>query len=316
MVSGKVNRASGSQSFIGKVDASGNVSFTTNNLPWLTVSGTNGVQLTLEVSNSSNGLTLQGKLRQSGSEVATTTARKTVAPTTSQKGRYTAAFQQVEGQSGSYPEGDGHATAFVSSASIAFIGRLADGSSASASMKLTESGAAPLFSPVYSGKGLISGAMTFAAGQDGTDASAIGVRWFRSANVTYPAGYRDGWPTGILVDLLAYKYVGTNGFGIANTGTTGLALKFLAEGGNLQSALNGSVSLSSKNVLTASPGTVKLTTTLNSATGIITGTFTTPNTTTPTKFSAVILQKTRLATGFFLNGAGTQAKSGVIQITE
>jgi hypothetical protein len=181
-------------------------------------------------------------------------------------------------------------------------------------MKITESDDAPLFAPLYSGKGLLSGMVRFAQNESGNDASSAGMRWFRSANLLSPSGFKDGWPTGLLLNLAAEKYDSTKGFGLANV--SGLTLNFSAEGADLVNDISGVVTLSSKNVLTATPGSVKLSTALNATTGLITGSFTLPNAKVATKFSAVVLQKSGAATGFFINGSGLQTKSGLIQITE
>jgi hypothetical protein len=314
IVSGKVRRASGTQSFIGRIDASGNVAFTSNNLPWLNISGTNGARLTLEVVASSGGSVIEGKLTRAGVDLAELTAKRTVVPTTSQRGRYTAGLELEEGQANGLPEGDGHATTFVSATGAAFVARLADGSSTSSAMKITESDDAPLFAPLYSGKGLLLGMVRFAQNESGNDASSAGMRWFRSANLLSPSGFKDGWPTGLLLNLAAEKYDSTKGFGLANV--SGLTLNFSAEGADLVNDISGVVTLSSKNVLTATPGSVKLSTALNATTGLITGSFTLPNAKVATKFSAVVLQKSGAATGFFINGSGLQTKSGLIQITE
>ena len=314
MVSGKVRRASGTQSFIGRIDASGNVAFTSNNLPWLNISGTNGARLTLEVVASSGGSVIEGKVTRAGVDLAELTAKRTVVPTTSQRGRYTAGLELEEGQASGLPEGDGHATTFVSATGAAFVARLADGSSTSSAMKITESDDAPLFAPLYSGKGLLLGMVRFAQNESGNDVSSAGMRWFRSANLLSPSGFKDGWPTGLLLNLAAEKYDSTKGFGLANV--SGLTLNFSAEGADLVNDVSGVVTLSSKNVLTATPGSVKLSTALNATTGLITGSFTLPNAKVATKFSAVVLQKSGAATGFFINGSGLQTKSGLIQITE
>lgn len=314
IVSGKVRRASGTQSFIGRIDASGNVAFTSNNLPWLNISGTNGARLTLEVVASSGGSVIEGKVTRAGVDLAELTAKRTVVPTTSQRGRYTVGLELEEGQGSGLPEGDGHATTSVSATGAAFVARLADGSSTSSAMKITESDDAPLFAPLYSGKGLLLGMVRFAQNESGNDVSSAGMRWFRSANLLSPSGFKDGWPTGLLLNLAAEKYDSTKGFGLANV--SGLTLNFSAEGADLVNDISGVVTLSSKNVLTATPGSVKLSTTLNATTGLITGSFTLPNAKEATKFSAVVLQKSGAATGFFINGSGLQTKSGLIQITK
>ena len=315
LITGKITRASGSQSFVGKVDATGTVSFSSYNLPSLPLSGVSGTRVTMEIVSSQSGRSIEGKITKAGATVASFAAKRVVTPKSTQLGRYTAVFQQDINLSGNYPEGDGHATALVSTTAVTIVGKLADGSSVSTSTKLTEGDGTGLFVPLYSGRGLLTGTLAWGASQDGSDAAALGLRWFRPANVLSSVGFKEGWPTGIPVELLAYKYIGTNGFGVPNLGTTGVSVSFRAEGGNLSVPLSGSASLSNKNVLTATPGALKLTTTLNPVTGLITGSFTLPNAKTPTKFSAVVLQKINVATGFFMNGSGPDTKSGVVQLS-
>jgi hypothetical protein len=139
----------------------------------------------------------------------------------------------------------------------------------------------------------------------------------RAAGLTTPAGYSSGWPNGITVDFVASKYDKTKGFGLANS--SGLNLKFKASGGDLTSVIEGSTTLSTKNVLTVPPATVnpnKLTTRFTATTGAISGSFTVPNQKTATVFAGVVLQKSNIASGFFLRGTKAATKSGLIQITE
>ena len=314
-ISGRIQRAESSQSFTGKVDAFGRVTFTTKNLSSLAMAGSIGTTLTLDLLSSSQGRTLEGKIAASGTQKATFIAYPVKAAAGTQIGSYTVLFQQVSGQSGAYPDGDGYATMAVTATRIVLAGKLADGFAVSASFKLTEGETAPIFLPLYKGKGFLSGAVKFDATQDESDAASIGMRWMRAAGVTATPGYTEGWPTGILVDYVASKYDRTKGFGLPNTSITGLNLNFTASGGGLTSPMEATTNLSSRNLLRAPANPIKLTTELWSTSGALKGSFLMTGAKT-SSFSGVVFQKTNYASGFFLSGTKELTKSGLIQIGE
>jgi hypothetical protein len=278
-----------------------------------------GTSLTLELTSSSSGRTLEGKLASASAEIASVSALPVITPTGAQLGSHTALFQQVADQSGSYPDGDGYATMSVTAKGIALAGKLADGSTISAALKLTNDATAPLFVSLYKGKGLLAGGIKFDATQAESDAACVGMRWMRASNLTTPAGYLAGWPNGITVDFVASKYDKTKGFGLTNTSPSGLNLKFAASGGDLANELEGTPNLSTKNVLTVLKTTAnpnKLTTKFTATTGALSGTFTVSGEKKATTFAGVVLQKSQIASGFFLRGTKAATNSGLIQITE
>jgi hypothetical protein len=318
-ITGKLMRASGTLSFTGKVNAYGEVTFGTKNLPSQAVTGMTGTSLTLELTSSSSGRTLEGKLASASADIASVSALPVITPSGAQLGSHTALFQQVADQSGSYPDGDGYATMSVTAKGIALAGKLADGSTISAALKLTNDATAPLFVSLYKGKGLLAGGITFDATQAESDAACVGMRWMRAANLTTPAGYLAGWPNGITVDFVASKYDKTKGFGLTNTSPSGLNLKFEASGGDLANAVEGNPNLSTKNALTVLKTTAnpnKLTTRFTATTGALSGTFTVSGEKKATTFAGVVLQKSQIASGFFLRGTKAATQSGLIQITE
>jgi hypothetical protein len=320
-ISGKIQRASATLSFTGKVDAYGKVTFGSKSEPSLSITGLTGTALTLEIVSAIGGRTLEGKLTltSASNEIAAVSALPVIAPVGTQLGSHTALFQQVADQAAVYPDGDGYATMAVTTSRVAIAGKLADGSAVSAALKLTSNTTAPLFLPLYQGKGLLAGGIRFDATQAESDAACVGMRWMRASGLTTPAGYVAGWPSGITVDFVASKYDKTKGFGLTNTALSGLSLKFAASGGNLASTLEGSPNLSTKNVLSVlktTPNGIKLAPRFTATTGAIAGSFTATGETRATTFAGVVLQKTNYASGFFLRGIKADTKSGLIQITE
>ena len=316
-ISGKIQRAETSQSFTGKVDAFGRVTFTNKDVPSLALAGNTGASLTLEILSSSSGRTLEGRLMGSGSQKATLLATPVKAAAGTQTGNYTALFQKVEKQAGAHPDGDGYATMAVTATRILLAGKLADGSSVSASLKLTEGETTPLFLPLYKGKGLVAGAIQFDPTQAASDAASLGIRWIRASGVTSPGGYPEGWPSGILVDFVASKYDQSKGFGLPNTSPAGLPLTFTASSGALTGPLEGLTNLLQSNVLKVpvSPvSPIKLTMELAPASGALKGSFMLSG--VRTSFSGVVFQKTNDASGFFLSGTKGLTKSGLIQISK
>jgi hypothetical protein len=315
-ITGKIVRRSGSpQTFTGKVDSFGNVSFSGGNTQALAiVNGTTPLgSLSLELASSSTGRRILGKVTSSAAgktvESASLVAVPTVTPASSLNGTYTALFQQVDSQLGTYPDGDGFASFSISASGMLLTGKLADGSPISASLKLSENASCPLFIPLYSGKGLLSGNIRFDAAQAKSDAASSDMRWFKSSGVTSPANYTSGWTNGIKVDFVASKYIAARGFGFPNT--AGSSLKFSASGADLKSTIAGTASLSAANALSAPTSSpVKLKPLFDAKTGAITGAFTPSGTTTPITFSGVVIQKAGYASGFFLNNN----KSGLFQI--
>ena len=315
-ITGKIVRRTGSpQTFTGKVDSFGNVSFSTGNTPTIAIlNGSSSLgSLSLELASSSTGRRIIGKVTSTSAgksvESASLVATPTVTPASALNGTYTALFQQVDSQLGTYPDGDGYAAFSVNSAGISLTGKLADGSPISASLKLSENGSSPLFIPLYSGKGLLSGNIRFDATQAKSDAASSDMRWFKSSGVSSPANYTAGWTNGIKVDFVASKYNPAKGFGFTNT--SGSTLKFSASGADLKSTIAASTSLSATNTLSAPASSpIKLKPVFDTKTGAITGTFTPSGSSTPTALAGVVIQKAGYASGFFLNNN----KSGVFQI--
>jgi hypothetical protein len=316
-VSGRITRRAGTpQSFTGKVDSFGNLSFSTSStaaLPILDGTATLGT-LSMEILPTKTGRRLIGKVTSTVAgktvQTASLSASPVAVPAANLSGAYTALFQQVEAQSGSYPDGDGHASFSISSSGLLLTGKLADGSPITASLKISEDASCPLFIPLYSGKGLISGNIRFDITQAKTDATSSDMRWFKSRGVTSPANYLTGWSNGIKVDFVASKYDASKGFGLANTATT--TLKFSASGADLPALISSTASLSAANALSApSSSPIKLKPLLETKSGAITGSFTPQGGSAAVGFSGVVIQKAGYASGFFLNNG----KSGVVQLT-
>ena len=121
-------------------------------------------------------------------------------------GKYTVAFVAKTPGSAS-PQGHGYGFATVAKTGVVKLtGTLADGTKITTSSPVTTTGRWPLYVPLVSGKGSLSGFVQFDATQATTDLAATDLRWFKPANnkaKLYPLG----WPAGIVADFLGSKLV-------------------------------------------------------------------------------------------------------------
>ena len=102
-----------------------------------------------------------------------------------------------------YPQGNGFARLTVAVNGMATItGKLADGTTVSYGNALTKANTWPLYLALYSRAGSLSGTVNFRDNAPTTsDIDGLGLEWYRPVNSkakTYP----NGWPNGILVDLI------------------------------------------------------------------------------------------------------------------
>lgn len=315
-ISGKIQRRSGTTSFVGKIGTHGQIAFGQASTPSIPiVSGSVSIgSLSLEIISSSAGRRLTGKLIPNADDLPQNSATLSAFPiryaSNEQAGSYTALFQKAEDQAVTYPDGDGHAFMTVYRSNILLSGKLADGSRVSSSLRLSENGSAPLFVPLYGGKGFLTGDIRFDSSQIKTDATGFGMRWFKSGGASSPSNYTAGWPTGIFVDFIASRYDRRKGLGTLLP--SGTSLKFFAAGGDLQTEVAGIAQLLGPPFFTVQqPSAINLQINWMPATGSISGSFMPQGTTAPVFFSGSVLQKSAHASGFFLRNN----QSGVIQLT-
>lgn len=230
------------------------------------------------------------------------------------KGAYTAVFRALtpaaQGLAASdFPQGDGYALmTIMPTGAVKLVGKLADGSSFTASNALTADNTLPFFVKLYTGAGAVSGTISFRDLAAQSDADCTGMLWFRPANAKAPT-YRAGWIGGIEVDFAASRFVApaggsTTALGNAASSGSANALVGLSDG-NLPGELNNLLAIPAGGVATVlgAPlgGTAATGLTLSLLkSGAITGSFVHPAKALPTAFGGVVLQKSQTGSGFFL----------------
>lgn len=233
----------------------------------------------------------------------------TFAGTVSQ--RYNVIFP-TEAQTGlttdKYPQGTGIGSIIVKTdGGVAFAGTLADNTTFTASTTLSQNQKCPFFVQLYTLKGSIAGQVTVDPTQDATDAVATDCLWFRPNLPTAAVQwYRNGWPSGITVDLLGAKFIvppttpATSV--IPGLGTTSPNATLSFAEGLLGGPINKNVNISPANAVTEVPADASYTLTLTKTTGEIGGSFTHTDGKKPT-YKATTIQKAgvhRGTWGFFL----------------
>ncbi|MCB1210401.1 MAG: hypothetical protein KDK97_13800, partial [Verrucomicrobiales bacterium] len=180
-----------------------------------------------------------------------------------------------------------------------------DGTAVSSSSRLSWNPyVVPFFRQIYSAKGGWGGVMKFDLSQADSDLSCPDGVWLRP---TIPGQqyYPNGWPAGILVDLVGALYA-------AQTGTSVLSGLGVADadgnadldftGGLLSPAVHGTVSISTADKVVNTPADATFRLAINRTTGLISGSFTDSSGKKP-PFKGVILQKGANAggRGYFLS---------------
>ncbi len=215
-------------------------------------------------------------------------------PATSFQGKYTLLLPGLD-QTEVSPAGAGYASIVVSSSgSVALKGGLADGTTGVAKGALAANGQLPVFLNLYGGRGSAFGWLTFA----NTETNDILGRllWTKPPPVTvgtlHPAGF-----TNEIVALGSRFTTPAPGTAVAGFSNAVVIL----EGGNLTSPVTNDVFLSSQNKITVSTNqTIRLALAVSPSSGLLIGRFVHPETSTPSLFKGVVLQKQDLAGGYFL----------------
>jgi hypothetical protein len=220
------------------------------------------------------------------------------------KGRYTAAFLALTAPNNgfaanSFPQGDGPAALTISkTGAVKLKGKLADGTAFSMASAILAGDTVPLHCSLYAGKGSLSGHATL-RDLPATDADGAAFYWSRPA-ILKPA--HPGWALGIFTDFAATKLLpkATPIFpGLSPATTTGNALADLSDAGLGSKAVN----IEPKNkVSVVTPAADKLKVTLSATNGNLGGSFVAPATGKTVKFSGVLLRKSGVATGYYLDG--------------
>ncbi len=198
------------------------------------------------------------------------------------------------------PEGDGFGTIKVDGSGMAsLIGTLADGTKVSTKTPLSAVGQWPVYASVPGGT--ILSWMNFI--DRPTDDLTGLVSWIKAAQIKskyYPRGFTNET---IAVGSSFVRPTDPNATLLELTGTT---VAFSA--GNLDTPFSNDILWGAKNKIT-NLGDNKLSLTVNTSSGLFTGTVTDPNTGKPSKFAGALLQKQNTGSGFML---GTNLSSLVL----
>ena len=209
------------------------------------------------------------------------------------------------------PGGDGYGLVAVDTNGVVKLaGALGDGTRISQKVPLSKNGDWPLFVPVYAAThngvnvkgGLLLGWMNLTNGLDGT------VYLIKTAvpGVMYPNGFTNEFVP--LTSSYTNPVLATNQVIELTDGSNGVVI---LSGGSLATPLTNVISLSPLNLFKApatntAGGMNKLTLSLKTATGMLTGTFRT-NGVTGTALTGVVLQNTNIGRGYFKEATNSGA---------
>lgn len=229
---------------------------------------------------------------------------------------YTALFPPRDSQpapltTADYPQGHGFGNVTVKTNGLVSIaGKLADGTTLTASAPLSKANTWPLFQQLYklgaAGRGCIAGTITVNDALADTDMLGSKLYWFRPFQLVQ--WYPYGWDEGIFVDFMAAKYDVPAaasvfpGLAVINAASGNAEITFT--GGLLDDDLTLPVNISSANTVTKPSANTdgKFAMKIAAPTGLISGAFTDSEGNKPS-FGGIIYQKgiNAGAYGYFLS---------------
>ena len=244
----------------------------------------------------------------------------------STRGNFTVAFPARATQTGlpstGFPKGDGIGAVTITAKGVLTLkGTLADGSPIVATAPIAQDLKAPLFAKLYKSSGAIAGVITLDSTRADSDLTGDDLRWIRPAGASVQY-YPNGWPSGILVDLVGAKYASVAGsrvlagLGADNLVSGNAALEFTD--GKLASPVSKTVNVTTANRVTNAPADATFSLRLTPNQGLFSGKFKHSDNTSPA-FQGVILQKGANAAGFgfFLSTvpkSGPAGESGAVSL--
>ena len=244
----------------------------------------------------------------------------------STKGNFTVAFPARATQTGlskaEFPQGNGIGSVTITAKGVLKVsGTLADGTPIVATAPIAQDLKSPLFAKLYRSQGAVAGVITLDSAQADSDLAGSNLRWIRPAGASLQQ-YPNGWPSGILLDLVGAKYASVAGTRVlgglgADDLVNGNAVLELTEG-KLASPVSKTVNVSVGNKVTKAPADATFRLRLTPRTGRFSGNFKHSDNTSPA-FQGVILQKGANAAGFgfFLSTApkaGPAGESGAVSL--
>jgi len=221
------------------------------------------------------------------------TFHSTLNPAGSFAGKFTLAISgSVDPAAG--PQGNGYGAVTVTTAgAVTFKGALGEGTPVTQQVPLASNGQLAFYVPLHKGKGSILGWLTL-ADTGSSDVSGL-LLWTKPAGVAgtlYPTGFVSE------VTTLGSRYQPpASGTRVLNFSNSLVRL----EGGNLATPSTQDVFLNELNKVTLlSAGTNKLAITLSTSSGLISGSFTNPQTLKKSVIKGAVLQRQNLGSGYFL----------------
>jgi hypothetical protein len=217
------------------------------------------------------------------------------------------------------PGGDSYASFTLSSSgAVNLIGSLADNTPFSESTQvatnyLSTNGVWPLYAPLYGGKGVILGWLT-----NNSPSSFLG-----TALWTKPAKIGSYYTNGIYTVVTNNNLVATNNYMLITNASSALFVppvkgnqyRIAFGGASLTNGFTNIVTFTTNGLFTNLPGgqAPKLLITLNSKTGVLTGSFTPPSGLGTNKLYGAFTSPTVGGSGYFLD---TNSQTGFFEITD
>lgn len=289
-VSGKIVLGGTTFSLFGNFDGEGNYSKT------LVRTGLPPVILALHLDFAGTDL-ITGTLTSdfNGSIVADRAVFNSTNNVAPQAGRYT--FVILDSGQTNTPHGNGIGTAVITKAgAITASGQLSDGSSFSQSTYLSKTGAWPVYIPLYSNKGSISGTFQFTDNPGVSDFDGT-MTWFRPPMVT-SAYFKEGFTN--VTTGIGSKFVTAKPILSVSTSSPNAAVTFT--GGNLPATITASnLFYSTNNVLSVvGANTNHITSVISATTGQWSGSLFAPALNKTFSYHGVLFQKQNIGAGYFL----------------
>lgn len=221
-------------------------------------------------------------------------------------GTYTALLQ---GSGTTGPGGTGYAILTIKAdGSVRTAGKLAEGTTFRSGAFLHADQSTPLYAALYSRRGSLGGSVILDLGGADTDGSAE-LDWFKPER-TRDTFYPDGFATEL--NMILSRFEKRKGTSVVDFGPTGNT-RFSVFGGGVLTPLTKDVIVSSKNKITVdSPGLDKTRVRVSAGNGLLSGVFVHPESGKRTPFKGVVLQKSALGQGYFLDKLSRE--SGGVQI--
>jgi hypothetical protein len=219
-------------------------------------------------------------------------------------GRYTIVLRADPDSQPTVPQGDGFAAAKVSRSGVTvFVGQLADGTSFSASGRLSRSGTLPIFVLLYKKSGVFAGTLNF-NGSSGIDGQ---FHWERPA-MPESAAFPNGFTTANMAVGAHYAPPRPGEPVVRVAASINNARLELGDGG-FSNPVGQPATLSPDNSLIVNaPALSGLSVVIKSSTGQFHGGFIHPETGSPTTFRGIVVQRENAGFGFFLaNGSSGYA---------